>query len=75
MKTLLKTSAVVFSLLAALSLTGCDDGGAENMGEEIDRAVDNTGEKIEDAATDAGNAIEDACEDVKEGVDAKDKDC
>ena len=42
----------------------CGDGAAEDAGETIDEVV-----------TDTGNAIEDACEDVKEGVDAKDKDC
>lgn len=40
-------------LLGTLSLTACKDGGAENMGEEIDKAV-----------KDVGNAIEDVCEDV-----------
>ncbi|MGJ8689240.1 MAG: hypothetical protein ACSHXZ_06910 [Gammaproteobacteria bacterium] len=40
-------------LLGTLSLTACNDGGAENIGEEIDKA-----------ATDIGNAIEDACEEV-----------
>lgn len=40
-------------LLGTLSLTACEDGPAESMGEQIDNA-----------ATDVGNAIEDACEDV-----------
>lgn len=40
-------------LLGTLSLTACEKGPAEKMGEEIDNA-----------ATDVGNAIEDACEDV-----------
>lgn len=44
---------VFLMLLGTLSLTACQDGGAENMGEKID-----------DAAKDVGNAIEDVCEDV-----------
>jgi predicted small secreted protein len=40
-------------LLGALSLTGCEKGPAEKLGEDIDNA-----------ATDVGNAIEDACEDA-----------
>lgn len=51
-------------LTAALTLTACNDGPAEQAGEKIDNA-----------ATDAGNAIEDACEDAKEGVNAEDQDC
>ncbi len=48
----------------AMSLAACDDGPAEDAGEELDEIV-----------TDAGNAVEDACEDAKEGMDAEDKDC
>ncbi|MEX0963283.1 MAG: hypothetical protein WDZ52_04460 [Pseudohongiellaceae bacterium] len=41
-------------LLAGLALTACDNNGsAENLGEDIDRA-----------ASDAGNAIEELCEDI-----------
>ena len=40
-------------LVGTLSLTACEKGPAEKMGEEIDKA-----------AKDVGNAIEDACEDV-----------
>lgn len=43
----------VLLLLSTLSLTACEKGPAEKMGEQIDRA-----------ATDVGNAVEDACEDV-----------
>jgi len=42
-------------LLSALSLTACDRGPAERLGEDLDRA-----------ATDLGNAVEDACEDVSD---------
>jgi hypothetical protein len=45
-----KATAVFFSALlatATLGLTGCDDGPAENMGEEIDNAVDEVENAIE----------------------------
>ena len=61
-KKLLMKTALVASFLIALS--ACGDDTAEETGEQIDEVI-----------TDTGNAIEDACEDVKEGVDAKDKDC
>ncbi|MCW8108260.1 hypothetical protein OPS25_07110 [Alteromonas ponticola] len=48
----------------AMSLAACDEGPAEDAGEELDEVV-----------TDAGNAVEDACEDAKENMDADDEDC
>ena len=49
---------------AALAVSGCDDGPAENAGENIDEAV-----------SDTANAIEDKCEQMKESVRAQDPDC
>ena len=53
-------------LLSALTLTGCDrdEGGMEEMGENMD-----------EAATDFGNAVEDACEEAKEGANADNPNC
>lgn len=72
----------LIAMMAVFALAACDDGPAENAGEQLDEmtsdagdAMEDAGDNIEDAANDAGNAIEDACEDVKEGVDAKDRDC
>ncbi|MBC3767697.1 hypothetical protein H8B19_17595 [Neptunicella marina] len=59
-----KFIAMMFITVSATALTACGDGEAEKAGEKVDEMV-----------TDAGNAVEDACEEVKEGVDAKDKDC
>lgn len=39
--------------LGTISLTACQDGPVEEMGESMD-----------DAARDVGNTVEDACEDV-----------
>ncbi|ABC31091.1 conserved hypothetical protein [Hahella chejuensis KCTC 2396] len=58
--------AMIIAAPLAFSLTACDadDGEAEQIGEEVDRAL-----------TDAGNRLEDTCESVKEGVNARDQDC
>ncbi|WP_018275418.1 hypothetical protein WKI13_04765 [Teredinibacter turnerae] len=50
--------------IAALiaGLQACDDGKAENFGEEVDKAYENTKDAVGDAADDAGDAMEDACE-------------
>jgi hypothetical protein len=40
-------------ILIAIGLTGCEQGPAERLGEEIDNV-----------ANDTGNAVEDACENV-----------
>ena len=40
-------------LFGTLSLTACEEGPAERLGEDIDRA-----------ASDVGNAVEDACEEI-----------
>lgn len=71
-KNLLKT---LFIAGFAMSVAACDDGGAENAGEELDETMSEASEKMEDSMDEAGNAVEDACEDVKEGMDAEDKDC
>ncbi len=53
-------------LVSLVAMTGCDrdEGGMEEMGENMD-----------EAATDFGNAIEDSCEEMKEGVDAENTNC
>lgn len=56
-------SSLLFALIS-VGLFGCQDGTAENIGEDIDAAVQ-----------DAGNKIEDACEEVKEGMNVKDSNC
>jgi len=52
---------IVLLLTVSLGLVACEnDGPAERLGEEIDRAAGQLG----DAAQDAGNAVEDLCEDA-----------
>lgn len=53
-------------LLSSVFLAACDvdEGGPEEVGENI-----------EEAYQDAGNKVEDLCEDAKEGMNAEDSDC
>lgn len=63
MKTLLSLMLVAAT---AFPLYGCEsnDGGLEELGEDVDRALEDTADGIEDAADDVGDGIEDACEDA-----------
>ncbi|GAB1257975.1 hypothetical protein NBRC116494_24770 [Aurantivibrio plasticivorans] len=58
-------------LASILLMTGCDQGPAEEFGEEVDDVVSN----VEDKATEVGNAIEDKCEEIKAEAGAEDSDC
>ena len=53
-------SAFILSLCMATALTACDDGGAENIGEDIDEGMSEMKDKLDDA----GDNLEDACEDA-----------
>lgn len=60
----------IFNILLVLCMTmfgavACEEGPAENAGEEIDNAIEN----VKDGAEDAGDKVEEACE------DATGKDC
>lgn len=59
-----RKSLLPLVLFSACFLAACDQGPAEQAGEQIDEAV-----------TETGNQIEDACEEVKEGVDADNTNC
>lgn len=63
MKNLLMMMLLV---LSGLSLSACDinEGGPEEVGENIEQTVD-----------DIGNDIEDTCEEVKQEMNADDTDC
>ncbi|MGQ8364922.1 hypothetical protein [Glaciecola sp. 1036] len=70
----MKFKKILMALTVALSiglLAACEDGPAEDAGEEFDRTVEN----IQDAADDAGNELEDACEEAKEETGMEDDDC
>lgn len=45
-------------LTSLLALVGCDDGPAENFGEEIDESTENAGESIEEAADDVEDSLD-----------------
>lgn len=57
--------------LLAMPLAACDsnDGPAEKLGEDVDKALDETRDKLDDAADEIKDGIEDACE------EASDKNC
>lgn len=63
------------AVLFAVALSACEDGTAEEAGEDIDSAFENMKDSVNDAATDAGNKVEDACEDVKEAAGADNTNC
>lgn len=57
--------------LLAVPLAACDsnDGAAEKLGENVDKALDETRDKLDDAADEIKDGVEDACE------EASDKNC
>lgn len=63
MKKLLMIPAL---MIFGFTLSACDvdEGGPEEMGENIEQTYN-----------DAGNKVEDLCEDAKEGMNADDTDC
>ncbi len=62
--------AFIIALLA-MPLAACDsnEGPAEKLGKDIDKALDETRDKMDDAADKIKDGIENACEEVS------DKDC
>lgn len=61
---LLKQITIV--LLLGLPLVACDsqDGPAEKLGKDVDKALDNTRDTLDDAADEIKDGVEDACEKV-----------
>ena len=57
--------------LLAVPLAACDtnEGPAEKLGKDVDKALDETRDKLDDAADEIKDGIEDACE------KASDKNC
>lgn len=47
--------AIAFTSASTVSMVGCDDGGLEEVGEDLDEGIEDVGEGIEDA----GEKIED----------------
>lgn len=47
--------AIAFTSVSTVSMVGCDNGGLEEVGEDIDEGLEDIGEGIEDA----GEEIED----------------
>lgn len=53
---------------SALILTGCEEGPAEQAGENLDNAVENAAENAEDAVENAGDAAENAGDAVQDAT-------
>ena len=62
-KRLIGIGLSVFALsIGSIGLTGCEaesDGGAEELGEDIDDAADDAGDSINDAADDVQDEVDD----------------
>ena len=56
MKTI-KSMLLVCTLLGVLSITGCEKGPAEKVGEKIDNAAEKTGDAVKDAGDKAKDAV------------------
>lgn len=56
----MKTRMFPVLALTAAFLVGCEQGPAEQAGENLDEAVEDTASAVENAADDAANAIENA---------------
>jgi hypothetical protein len=53
---------------SAVALTGCDQGPAEQAGENVDNAVENAADNAENAVENAGDAVENAGDAVKDAT-------
>lgn len=54
---------VAIASASMLMLTACEDGSAEEAGEQIDDAADEVADGVEDAADEVGDTIDDATDD------------
>lgn len=52
--------AVCFGASLLLALPACEEGPAEDAGEQVDDAVDDAADAVDDAADDVADAIDDA---------------
>jgi predicted small secreted protein len=61
-------SRVFIIALLAMPLAACDsnDGPAEKLGKDVDKALDNTRDAVDDAGDELKDGIEDTCEKVSD---------
>lgn len=62
----LRFAFVILACVLPLSACDTDDGPAERLGENVDRAAEDTGERLEDAGERVGEGVEDACEELSD---------
>ncbi|WP_062067100.1 hypothetical protein [Cellvibrio sp. OA-2007] len=63
---LLQRVFIIALLVAPLAACDSNDGAAEKLGENVDKALDETRDTLDDAADEAKDGIEDACEEVSD---------
>lgn len=59
---------ILIITMLAVPLAACDsnDGAAEKMGENVDKALDETRDTLDDAADEVKDGVEDACEEASD---------
>jgi predicted small secreted protein len=60
---------LVLALGLTIPLTGCEENGAEDMGEEMEEAGEDLEEAAEDAQDDMEDAAEEAGDELEEATD------
>jgi len=59
-RTLRMLLALSFSASVLFALPACEEGPAEDAGEQVDDAVDDAADAVDDAADDVADAVDDA---------------
>ena len=57
---------IIALLIAPLAACDSNDGTAEKLGENVDKALDETRDAMDDAADEIKDGVEDACEEVSD---------
>jgi hypothetical protein len=57
------------SMLCLGGLAGCEEGGFEEAGEEIDEAVDETGDEMEELGDDIEDETEEIGDEIEDATD------
>lgn len=59
---LLQRFFIIALLVTPLAACDSNDGGAEKLGENVDKALDDARDGLDDAADEVKDGVEDACE-------------
>lgn len=64
----MKTLLTILMAGTLLFLAACDDGPAENAGENIDNAINKASDSIGDAVDNTGDALEEAGDEIQDAT-------